>query len=85
VTLVAEEGGGGNGPFTLLFQPWQARLKEQSASHQGALVALLGELEQAGILGRDAIERIRDKASNLDPARIREFDRVHQGIEDFFP
>jgi len=51
----------------------------------GELDAPLGELEQAGVLGREAIDQIRDKISNPDLAHVREFDRVQQGIEDFFP
>jgi hypothetical protein len=86
VTFVAEsEADAGPGGLNFLFEPWQARLKEQSASQRGAFEALLAELEQAGVLGPEAIGRVRDKASNLDLAHVREFDRVHQGIEDYFP
>lgn len=87
VTFAAEteEGDASAKGLNFLFEPWQARLKEQSASQRGALLALLEELEQSGVLGADAVARIKDKASNLDLAHVREFDRVHQGIEDYFP
>lgn len=86
VTFVAEaEADAAADRLNFLFEPWQARLKEQSASQRGAFEALLAELEQAGVLGAEAIARIRDKASNLDLAHVREFDRVRKGIEDYFP
>jgi hypothetical protein len=73
VTFVAEareDDADGKG-LNFLFEPWQARLKEQSASHRGALLALLEELEQSGVLGAEAIARIKDKSSNLDLVQPR--------------
>jgi hypothetical protein len=65
--------------------PWQARLKEQSASQRGMLEALLAELEQSGVLGAEAVGRIKEKGATLGKAHLRESGRVRQGFEDYFP
>ena len=87
VNLVAQEGdtqqAGASVLFDPLFDPWKQRLIEQSVRIRSGFDALLSELEQAGVLGGEAIGRIKDSISNPDVSGVREFDRVY-GIEDYF-
>jgi hypothetical protein len=87
VTLVAKDGdmqeSGLNDGFDHLFDPWKQRLMEQSLRVKVGFDALLSELELAGVLGGEAIGRIKDSISHPDASGAREFDRVY-GIEDYF-
>jgi hypothetical protein len=59
------------------------RLMEQSLRVKVGFDALLSELELAGVLGGEAIGRIKDSISHPDASGAREFDRVY-GIEAYF-
>jgi hypothetical protein len=88
ITLVAQEEGDAQGSgagdlFGALLDPWKPRLVENAMRMRSGFDALLGELEQGGVLDGEAIGRIKDRIANPDVSGAREFDRVY-GIEDYF-
>ena len=56
---------------------------EQSLRVRAGVDALVSELEQAAVLGSEAIGRIKDSISHPDPSGALEFNRVY-GIEGYF-
>jgi hypothetical protein len=83
IMLVGQDGDTQQAGLDQLFDPWKWRLIEEAVRVRSGFDALVGELEQAGVLGAEAISRIKDSVANPDEARLREFDRVYK-IEDYF-
>jgi hypothetical protein len=86
IVLVPEEGdaqGTGIPGLLQLVEPSRSRLIEQSVGAKLKIDAVIEELQRAGVLAGDAIERIQSAADSAPFAAVREYDRVPD-VEDFF-
>jgi len=87
IVLVSEEGDiqrEGYSGLEQLFQPGMHRLMEGTTVSKRRLDALIAELQRAGVLDEDAIDRINSAADGiLSFSEVREFDRAHN-VDEFF-
>jgi hypothetical protein len=76
VVLVCEnEDTPQENPFSEILQPEFSRAAEIALRTQVKFDALLSELQQAGVLSSEAIQRIEGSADTLSSSAIRQLDR----------